>query len=364
MLKKILIVSMLLVGSLNADILQALQDAAAKAMEAQNSLNNSAGERFEEPFNKDSKSAASDQPITRHFNSLTEEAAFNKQQEQLAQQEQKFKIQKDEQEFKEKIIPRVQNLEAFNAQFYEKYLVKYTDTPEMIDNKYKNKDQLFREMQKDFKASNIESDSLLEYINTNENLLDLFNSQNLKFPSALLYSNSGNTIPTIYLEKYIDNGYINELGYDFITRCADCYEKYLKYAYSTYEDRQRLAKVQEDEKNRLAKEQKEMELRQALWVKEQKIKQEQLQLQQQKEQKERQKVQGACQSWRTKANRMVYSLGVGDKVVSKNGAVYIIQGANANTFLVNALGFNTYLQKSESIPYDALRTAPSPYCYK
>jgi len=363
MMKKILIISILLAGSLNADLFQALKDVATQAIEAQKNLNNPVEERFEEPFNKDSMSASADQSPPRHFNSLAEEAAFNKQQEQLALQEQKLKFQKDEQEFKEKIMPRVQNLEAFNTQFYEKYLVKYTDTPESIDNKYKNRDQLFAEMLKDYKALKIEGDSLFEYINANENLLDLFDSKNLSFPRALLYAYGGNTIPKNYLEKYIDDN-LHEIGYEITTGCKDCYEKYLKYAYSTYEDRQRLAKAQEDEKSRLAKEQKESEIQRAVWFKEQKIKQEQLQLQQQKEQKERQKVQGVCQAWRIKANRMVYSLGVGDKVVSKNGAVYIIQEANANTFLVHALGVPVYLQKSESIPYTALRTAPSPYCYK
>ena len=82
------------------------------------------------------------------------------------------------------------------------------------------------------------------------------------------------------------------------------------------------------------------------------------------EQKERQRVQGACQAWRSKANKQVYSLGVGDQIVSKNGIIFIIRGVEANTFLVQWGGNYVYLQKSECIPYLSINSAPSPYCYK
>jgi hypothetical protein len=83
-----------------------------------------------------------------------------------------------------------------------------------------------------------------------------------------------------------------------------------------------------------------------------------------KEEKERLNAQKPCDTWRKKAHKMTYSLGVGDKVVSKNGGKYVILEVHANTFLVQGLGMNTFIQKSESIPYSELVNVPNKYCLK
>jgi hypothetical protein len=69
---------------------------------------------------------------------------------------------------------------------------------------------------------------------------------------------------------------------------------------------------------------------------------------------------------------MVYSLGVGDQIIyywsfgdMRGSSTSVIRGLNANTFLiVNSIGRNEYVAKNSSIAYDALKTAPSPYCYQ
>jgi len=75
---------------------------------------------------------------------LAEEVADKKATEQR-QEEQKNEYIR---QFNEKIVPRLKNLEAFNWQFYQKYLIKDVDTPEIIDEKFKNRLKISREMQK------------------------------------------------------------------------------------------------------------------------------------------------------------------------------------------------------------------------
>ena len=90
-------------------------------------------------------------------------------------------------------------------------------------------------------------------------------------------------------------------------------------------------------------------------------------------QKDRDNVKLVCQNWLNKAKQDVYSLGVGEKIVTmKNGKAIspnTINKVEKNTFLVGTYTlWNTYerfyVQKGDCIPYEALKTAPSPYCYK
>jgi hypothetical protein len=346
MIKTLLIVSILLTSSVNANMFQALKDAAAKAVEDQKNSN------------EDNMAASADQPSTRQFNSLAEEEAFKKRQG-----EEKISNSKEyEQELKNTIIPRIQRLRASEANFYLKYLVKQNDKQEMIDDKFKNRTQLYSAMQKDFAVLDAERENLYNILYNNKDsdlgdvqnkvLKDQFKETTWYGELSSIFSNASASYPDGYilscsyyvpLQSSSDEIYVEDLR----TRResfqnANAYEKYLKCTYLTYQKRL-------DEKANKVKElqaQKEQQNKLA------------------NEQKERQKVQSACQAWRTKANKGVYSLGIGDKIMSKNGGLYIIQGVNTNTFLVNWRGNSMYLQKSDLIPYESLKTAPSEYCYQ
>lgn len=141
MIKKMLIVSMLLTSSVNADIFQALKDVASKVIEAQEGLNNP----VDEHSNEDNIVASADQSSIPQFSSLAEESAYKKRQEE----ERQINKNENETKFKENAISRMKNLRAMRSNFYKKYFVKNTDTKEMIEVKFKNKAQLVQEMQND-----------------------------------------------------------------------------------------------------------------------------------------------------------------------------------------------------------------------
>jgi hypothetical protein len=335
---------------------QALKDAAAKAVEAHNNRlkNQSEG-----------STASSDQSSPPQFNSLAEEAAYRERQEEKKATD----AQKYEQELKNSIIPRIQRLREAEASFYQKYLVKQNDNQEMIDDKFKNRTQLYNAMQRDFAVLDAERDKLYNILDNKNNIFDNNKNSDLgdvqnkvlkdQFKGTTWYSE----LSSIFMnaqESYSD-GYVlscsnsrslennqDEIFVDDLRtkrenfQNANAYEKYLKCAYLTYQKRL-------DDKAKKIKDiqaQKEQKARLA------------------NEQKERKKVQGACQAWRAKANKGVYSLGVGDQVMSSGGGVYIIRGVNTNTFLVNSLFGSMYLQKSDLIPYNSIKTAPSQYCYR
>lgn len=350
--------SMLLISGLNADIFQDFKDAALKAgqqfEEAQKKLNNP----LNEDVNVEKIEAAPAIQNTHQFNSLAEEAAFKKQQEQQKNANKKSR----EEELKNVIIPRIKVLRTSEASFYQKYFVNEKDTKEQIDKKFQNKAQLFQDMQKDFTNLDTERKELYNFLNDDnypmgksdielQILGENFKERHWSGELSSIFANIGQDYVG-YCSNYENDKFMSwsdELTIDILNgnnhTNADYYAKYLKCTYVTYEKRQKKAQEEKQKAIQQAQAQKQQQLSLA------------------NEKKERQRVQGACQAWRTKANRMVYSLGVGDKVM-KNSAVFIIQGANANTFLVNALGYNIYLQKSDCIAYEALKTAPSPYCYQ
>lgn len=332
MLKKLLIALALLTASANASFFEALKDAAEKVIEEQNRLNNTGD---------GNSPVTSDEAITPQFNSLAEEVAYKKKQTMLAEQERILDNQQDE----EKEKNRQERFKAKENAILEKYFIKQKDSPEIIEMKFKNRARLFSEMPKDYE----ELGQLQEY---GKNDYGLFN-----------------VIMTVPEETYINLG-----GYSGISRyfsaleaCRDdtgciqesfqAYEQYIKQSYETYDARQLEQKRKNELDARILRMQEEHNAKADQFQKNQKIKLA-------NEQKERQKVQGACRAWRAKANKLVYSLGIGDKVISKNGGAYIIQGVNANTFLVNWMGNSMYLQKSDSVPYDSLKTAPSEHCYR
>ena len=90
------------------------------------------------------------------FNSLAEEKAYNEQQAKLQQEaeaQKKLDIERN-------IMPIIHKIEAMRASVYEKYLVKNTDTLAMIDDKYKNRVQLDKEIEEDLLAYKNAIDSL------------------------------------------------------------------------------------------------------------------------------------------------------------------------------------------------------------
>lgn len=332
MLKKLLIALVLLTGSANANFFEALKDAAAKAIEEQNRLNNTV---------EGNSQVLADQAPTPKFNSLAEEAAYKKKQMLLAEQQ---KIAKEKQQVSGE-MNRQERFKAKEKVILEKYFIKHTDSPEIIESKFKNRAKLFSEMPKDYK----ELGQLSEYREDVVRFIDVPQDKYLNFGRRNDRGYSG-------MSEYF-SGLLQCQDQDCTNEAFEDYEQYLRVSYETYDSRQAEEKRRNVENAKMLQVEKERKEKADQMQKDQKIKLA-------NEQKARQNVQSACQAWRAKANKGVYSLGVGDKVMSKNGGSYIIQGVNANTFLVNWMGNNMYLQKSDLIPYDSLKTAPSEYCYR
>jgi hypothetical protein len=304
------------------------------------------------------------------FKSLAEEKAYRKQQELLEKQNK-------EQEVKNIIEKHNQLREEFQVKkykFYDMYLVKVTDTEEMIDKKYQNSDKLFRKMLEDYKSLMNEYEIIKNY-----------NSRiyKLSFESMDEIKNTdkpdGNYDADGY-NKYKSNPYFHH-----IERCyqgdEDCfsyipsYQKYLKEAYETYAEWQpKMIKDSYFEKERKFWEplgfytNDDIEKAIAKYKTPENYKKMQAEGNE-KEKKERARVKKSCEVWEAKAHKQTYSLGVGDKVIGNNNFNYIILGSNANTFVVRidsdlSTGKQYYLDKSMAIPSKARDNAPSPYCYK
>jgi uncharacterized FlaG/YvyC family protein len=275
-----------------------------------------------------------EQKSSSNSRSLAEEKAFQAKQKQREDAQKQAYRKK----FEEVIIPRANNLKAFNNAFYEKYLVKHSDTPEMIDNKFKNRDRLYPALIKDLEASNTEYKILTE-------------ARDKMCPNIGEYCNfeinkiDGRNIP----EDYIYN--INGTWDD-----KEDYEQYLREAYNSYEARQQRIKEAQQREAENAKKLLEDEARKKAIA------------------AERKRVEPACKKWRAEARKRVNSLGVGDIVYAVtygSGSEYVIEAVNANTFTVHSnlpAYYQTprryYLEKSSCIPASMKRTAPSPYCYQ
>lgn len=290
--------------------------------------------------------------------SLAEEAADKKVTEQR-QEEQKNEYIR---QFNEKIVPRLKNLEAFNEQFYQKYLIKDVDTPEIIDEKFKNRLKISREMAKDYQASMQEYEVLRQAANK---MCDI-DYKNCWAVSKLSFYEYPENIEKQYVLP--PHGFQDAIQNN--TYLYDEYGAYLREAYQTYDVRKQQAKEAEEREAQYAKEEVERKIR---YEKEQKARD--IALAKMKKENEarskmiaaeRNRVEPACQRWRAEARKKVYSMGIGDKIVSSNGGVHIIYGVNANTFTIRNPLFDTYfyLQKDTCVPQSALRNAPSPYCYQ
>lgn len=222
------------------------------------------------------------------------------------------------------------------SKMLEKYAVKNTESLSSIETKYKNSEKLFQELLRDAKILELKFNNLQAY----------------RYSS---YRNSNKFANRYSLSKTteIETPYV--YGFTAYNTNLEKYQNYLKTAYSTYNSRQQSIakkieekKVENEEKNKLLEQEKQI-------------------------QKDRDKVKLVCEKWLKKAKQDVYSLGVGEKIViMRNGKAVSTIGitkVERNTFLVGTYTlWNTYetfyVQKSDSIPYESLKTAPSPYCYQ
>ncbi|MDP2077959.1 MAG: hypothetical protein Q8J85_07900 [Sulfuricurvum sp.] len=332
MLKKLLIALALLTASANANFFEALKDAAEKVIEEQNRLNNTG---------EDNSPATSDQEITPQFNSLAEEVAYKKKKAILEEQQ---KVA-EEKQYKEKEKSKRERSRAKENAIAEKYFIKHTDSLEMIDSKFKNRVRLFSEMPKDYKELGEIDNDATGYVGVDTEIYLNFGGRS-----------SGVTDYFFHLQQCQNQDCTQEAFKE--------YEQYLRESYETYGSRQA-----ENERNAKML-QAEKEYRIKVGQHNAKILQDNAKILQEQKSKvlkineERKKVQSACQAWRANAKKGVYSLGVGDQIVSKQNILYLIRGVEANTFLINVGGQSVYVQKSEYIPYLSINTAPSKYCYQ
>lgn len=269
------------------------------------------------------------------FNSLAEEAAYKNKQEKLKS----ANNQKEEKVLsKEEFFKHYDELYIDSENMLKKYAIKNEDSLEAIDNKYKNREQLFKERVLDIEKLKIKNIELQDY----------------KYSS---YRNSKEFAQRYPLSKLtqLEKPYLTYIlgfgSYDNINSLNQ-YERYLRAAYSSFSERQKDIVKQKEREREKEKEKKEKNL-QVLKI-----------------EQERNKVKSACEKWLKNAHKEVYSLGVGEKIINlKNGGTFTISKVEKNTFLI---GFNTlwntyetkYVQKSDFIPYRALQSAPSKYCYK
>ena len=275
----------------------------------------------------------------------------NANQSSLFEKNSNSNIQKEKEELNNLVSTKTFSEEEFYQeydQYYidwvnilEKYAVKKTEQISSINNKYKNSDQLFKEKSIDLKKSQLKSSFLQDY----------------KYSS---YRNSNKFLSKYPLSKtkQIEEPYLMFImGFGIFenTTTLEKYKSYLTGAYETYDDRQvniakkiEEKKVENEEKIKLLEEEKQIK-------------------------KDRDNVKFVCEKWLKKAKQDVYSLGVGEKIVTmKNGKAIspnTINKVEKNTFLVGTYTlWNTYerfyVQKGDCIPYEALKTAPSPYCYQ
>lgn len=308
---------------------------------------------------------------TPKFNSLAEEAEYKKQQENK-----KILEKEKENQLKSQIIAQLEQFRIKRANYFKKYLVKNTDSLASIDEKYKNREKIILEKQTDLKSLKLE---MVKFYQLNIKYPNMKLSQNFdfriskkvnsygrEFESQLEYRtdidniniNDENLIFYIGEDIEINKSYVTstETHEDFydpyyksinglnISTVGE-YEHYLKDSYKAYNKRIKRISEKEQTKIKQAEQKSKIDL-------------------------ERKKVQNACQTWLKKSQKEVYSLGIGENIVSmssgKAGFVYAIKDIEKNTFLVwdGIMKRNAYVPKANFIPYSSLDNAPSKYCYE
>ncbi|WP_419677395.1 hypothetical protein ACN2EN_05775 [Aliarcobacter lanthieri] len=296
------------------------------------------------------------------FNSLAEEEAYNKQEkerEKLETQESNLRIEERKKEVNQYYQDRID--------FFKSFLVKENESKESIDKKYQNSEKIVNEIKQNY-AKLVEK---ADKYNIGERYNDRNSPRNRELYEAL--NDYLIDLPSYKFMYNYQSNFIYNLNIDVFT--TSYYQEYLKNQYATFDDRDKKRKEEElrlieNEKSKikyqkLAEEQKKK-------AEEEKIqKQIEIENKNKKIELERKKVQKVCADWLEKSHKEVYSLGVGELILSvRNGQIgkeFQIYNVEKNTFLVgnpSTSRDNFYIYKSDSIPYNSIKNAPSEYCYK
>ncbi|QKF59137.1 hypothetical protein [Aliarcobacter lanthieri] len=289
------------------------------------------------------------------FNSLAEEEAYNKQEkerEKLKAQESNSIIEETKKEINQYYKDRID--------FFKSFLVKKNESKESIDKKYQNSEKIVNEIKQNYAK-----------------LIEKANKYNIgKHYSQQDRNSTKNRELYEALNDYIVGlpmNFIHNLNIDVFTTIY--YQEYLKEQYETFDYRDKIRK--EEELRLIEKEKSKIKYQKLAEEQKKKAEEEKIQKQIELENKnkkielERKKVQKVCADWLEKSHKEVYSLGVGELILSvRNGQIgkeFQIYNVEKNTFLVgnpSTSRDNFYIYKSDSIPYNSIENAPSEYCYK
>ncbi|OCL81985.1 MULTISPECIES: hypothetical protein [Arcobacteraceae] len=273
-------------------------------------------------------SSANELPMPK-FESLAEEAAYVKKQKEEQERKKQLNMLTEEQYYL-----AIDEYFSLVIRFFDKYALKKSDSLKTIDEKYKNREKLYEELQEDGKIIKDMREKLI------------LDSKYYSYTTTGIYKKKEKEFSSKYISKeYID--YLSEFGsFSFennIIYSLPRYELYIKACYSSYESRQsELIK----QKEKIEKQKREEE----------------------KEKKDRAKVKKSCDKWLANAKKEVNKLGIGDNVVKmKDGkatVVFTIKSVEKNKFLLyNSFYGQFYDDKSNYIPRYAIDSAPSAYCY-
>ncbi|OCL86158.1 hypothetical protein [Arcobacter porcinus] len=273
-------------------------------------------------------SSANELPMPK-FESLAEEAAYVKKQKEEQERKKQLNMLTEEQYYL-----AIDEYFSLVIRFFDKYALKKSDSLKTIDEKYKNREKLYEELQEDGKIIKDMREKLI------------LDSKYYSYTTTSIYKKKEKEFSSKYISKeYID--YLSEFGsFSFennIIYSLPRYELYIKACYSSYESRQsELIK----QKEKIEKQKREEE----------------------KEKKDRAKVKKSCDKWLANAKKEVNKLGIGDNVVKmKDGkatVVFTIKSVEKNKFLLyNSFYGQFYDDKSNYIPRYAIDSAPSVYCY-
>lgn len=293
------------------------------------------------------------------FYSLAEEAAYKKQLEENREIESK----KEKLEFN-KIVDELEQFKKERISFYKKYLVQNYESLDQIDSRYKNSANTMHQAKNEY---SIIKSKALKFWNLNKEWnLSRYIDFSLTPSGAPDYPynfNESSELINKELGEYLKSRPFDLYGdlEDYLN--VEDYQTYLKEQYNSYKSRMAYKEMYK----RWEEEDKQKSIKYEQEKKERKIKEAE---QKSKIDSERKKVQNACQTWLKKSQKEVYSLGVGENIVTmyggKAGIIYQIKSIEKNTFLVwdGFMKKNAYVPKSSFIPFSSLDNAPSKYCYE
>lgn len=193
-------------------------------------------------------SSASELPMPK-FESLAEEAAYMKKQKEERERKKQLDMLTEEQYYL-----AIDEYFSLVIYFFDKYALRKYDSLETIDEKYKNREKLYEELQKDAKIiKDMREKLLLDSKYYSYTTTSIFNKKAEEFNS-----------------KYISKNYIDVLfGFGTFSfenmNSLSKYETYIKTCYSSYDTRQsEIIKQKEKIEKQKIKEEKEKKIEQKL----------------------------------------------------------------------------------------------------